>query len=95
MTKLLAILGLGLVAAAFTLTLIIAPRTALADCRTASVCTWHNGRQFCESSTACAPPRVRTCSFVTRCAPVRSCVSTRGYSSCVTRDVCHREQACY
>ena len=87
--------GLVLVAVAFTLTLIVAPRRAAADCRSSSVCTWRAGRQICSSSTVCAPPRVRSCSFVTKCAPQRVCVSQPGYSSCVTRDVCHREQVCY
>jgi hypothetical protein len=87
--------GLVLVALAFTLTLISAPRRAEADCRSSSVCTWSHGRQICSSSTVCAPPRVRSCSFVTRCAPQRDCVSRPGYASCVTRNVCRREQVCY
>jgi len=89
------ILALGLVAAAFTLTLLVAPRTAEADCRTTSVCTWRYGRQVCTASTSCSQPRIRSCSFVTRCAPQRVCVSQRGFTSCVTRDVCRREQVCH
>jgi hypothetical protein len=74
--------------------LTIAARTARADCISSSVCTYRYGRQVCRSEQRCSAPRVRSCSFVNRCAPQRSCTSGPGYSSCVTRNVCRREQIC-
>lgn len=90
-----AFIGLALVAVAFAFTLTVATRTAEAGCRTDSICSWHHGRQICSTSTSCSVPRVRSCSFQTRCAPVRSCVSSYGRTSCITREVCRREEVCY
>jgi hypothetical protein len=61
-----------------------------ADCVSSSVCV---GR-VCRSEQRCTVRRARICSFATRCQPVRSCVSRGGFTSCVTRDVCRREQIC-
>jgi hypothetical protein len=93
--SILVALGLAGVAFAFAATLTVATREAEAGCTTTSVCSWHHGRQVCSSATSCFTPRVRTCSFQTRCAPVRSCYSSYGRTTCVTRDVCRREQVCY
>ncbi len=88
-------LGLLLVALTFAGVLTYATRTAEAGCRSSSVCTYRNGRSFCSSSTQCAPPRIRSCSFVNRCYPQRDCHSSYGRTTCVTRDICRREQVCY
>ena len=88
-------LGLAFIALAFAFTLTVATRTAEAGCRTTSVCQWRHGRQICSSSTQCSVPRVRTCSWVNRCAPVRSCYSSYGRTTCTTREVCRREEVCY
>jgi hypothetical protein len=63
---------------------------AHADCVSTSVCT----RRVCRSEQRCTVRRVPVCHFSTRCQPVRSCVSRGGLTSCVTRDVCRREQIC-
>jgi hypothetical protein len=88
-------LGLAFIAFAFAATLTVATREAEAGCSTTSVCSWHHGRQVCSSSTSCYTPRIRTCSWVDRCAPQRSCYSSYGRTTCVTRNVCRREQVCY
>jgi hypothetical protein len=59
-----------------------------------SVCTFQYGRRVCSSEQRCTVRRVPVCSFATRCQPVRTCVSRGGLTSCVTRDVCRREQIC-
>ena len=90
-----AAVGLLFVALAFAFTLTVATRTAEAGCRTTSVCSWRGGRQVCTSETSCSVPRVRSCTWANRCAPVRSCISSYGRTSCVTREVCRREEVCY
>jgi hypothetical protein len=71
-----------------------AARTADAGCRTTSVCVLRFGRQSCAAQTVCAVPRVRVCSFATRCYPRRACSISAAGSLCVTRDVCQREEVC-
>jgi hypothetical protein len=66
------------------------PEEAEAGCSSTTVC--HNGR--CRSTSVCSTPRVRRCTMVNRCTPQRTCVSRRGMTSCVTRDVCHRVEVC-
>jgi hypothetical protein len=71
-----------------------AARIAEADCRTTSVCVLRFGQQSCAARTVCTPPRVRVCSFATRCYPRQTCRISAGGTLCVTRDVCQREEVC-
>ena len=74
--------------------LVAAPGAAEADCRSASVCFYQYGRQVCRYETQCTAPRAPICTFVDRCAPMRSCTSYYGQTTCVYRDVCRRERIC-
>jgi len=87
--------GLAVLALVFAASLTLASRTAEAGCYTDSVCTYRYGRSVCSTSTRCAPPRVPACRLVTRCYPQRSCHSSYGTTTCVTRDVCRAEQVCW
>jgi hypothetical protein len=71
-----------------------AGQIAEAGCRTTSVCVLRFGQQSCAAQTVCAVPRVRVCSFATRCYPRRVCSVSAAGSLCVTRDVCQREEVC-
>ncbi|HEU0037455.1 MAG TPA: hypothetical protein VFQ53_42885 [Kofleriaceae bacterium] len=83
-----------LVILAIASTLVIAPSPAEAGCSTVSTCYFSGGRRICQSESRCVSPRPRICSFVNRCTPQRTCVSTPGRTSCVYRDVCRRVQVC-
>jgi hypothetical protein len=67
---------------------------AEAGCTTTSVCTRSYGRQVCRTMTSCTSPRVRSCRFVNRCTPQRTCVTRGSMTSCVTRDICRRVEVC-
>jgi hypothetical protein len=69
-------------------------REALADCSTSTVCTTSYGRRVCHTESRCSAPRIRRCSFVTRCVPQRTCFSRGGMTTCMTRDVCRRVEIC-
>lgn len=73
---------------------IFTPMLAHADCSMTSVCSRYGSRQVCRTEQRCSAPRVRSCRFVDRCTPQRTCVYRNGYSSCVTRDVCRRIEVC-
>lgn len=91
----LAIIGIPLVVVvALAATLAIAPAPAEAGCSTMSTCYTSGGRRVCRSESRCVSPRIRRCTFVNRCTPQRTCVSTPGRSSCVYRDVCRRVEVC-
>jgi hypothetical protein len=87
------------IALAFLATLCVAlaaaPGEAEAGCSSTSVCTRSGGRSVCRSVQSCSAPRVRSCSFVNRCTPQRTCVSRGGTTVCSTRDVCKRVEVCH
>jgi hypothetical protein len=83
-----------IIPACFLIALAIYSHVASADCVSRSVCVNRHGRSTCSSEQHCSAPRAPVCSYQQRCTPVRSCVSTPGHSSCVTRDVCRRERVC-
>ena len=92
----LAVIGIPLVfVVTLAATLAFAPAPAEAGCSTTSVCyRTIGGRRVCKTESQCISPRIRRCTFVNRCTPQRTCVSTPGRSSCVYRDVCRRVEVC-
>jgi hypothetical protein len=93
--SMIATIGLPmLMLAVFATALVVAPEPAEAGCSSSQVCYTQGGRRVCRSESRCVSPRVRRCSFVNRCTPQRTCVSTPGRSSCVYRDVCRRVEVC-
>jgi hypothetical protein len=74
--------------------LLIAPRSAEADCRTTSVCWWSGGRQTCRTEQQCSSHRAPVCAYVNRCTPVRTCSTIYGRTTCSYREVCRSERVC-
>jgi hypothetical protein len=92
-----AVMFLGL-ALTFCATLTLYTAEAEAGCSTTTVVRSSFGRRTSSSVSHCTAPRIRRCSFTTRCTPQRTCTSrSSGRSSstmCSTRDVCRRVEVC-
>jgi hypothetical protein len=73
---------------------LVAPRSAEADCRTSSVCYWQGGHQICRTDQQCTSRRVPVCTYVNRCVPIRTCSTVYGRTTCVYREVCRSERVC-